>query len=84
LHEDNLPPKALLLAKSDRAKPMVIQSDAFFIFGLSVGGRCVNVASSRRIVDIVDEMMGVASETRSLCDRILLMGEPDESIPIIL
>jgi len=63
LHEDNLPPKALLLAKSDRAKPMVIQSDAFFIFGLSLGGRCVNVASSRRIVD---EMMGVASETRLL------------------
>jgi hypothetical protein len=49
LHEDNLPPKAVLLGKSDRAKRIVIKNEAFFIFGLS------SVASSRRIVD---EMMG--------------------------
>jgi hypothetical protein len=49
LHEDNLPPKAVLLGNSDRAKRIVIKNEAFFIFGLS------SVASSRRIVD---EMMG--------------------------
>ncbi|MBD2130495.1 hypothetical protein NDI39_17355 [Microcoleus sp. ZQ-A2] len=49
MHEDNLPPKLVLLEKSDRAKRTVIKTDAFFIFSLS------SVASSRRIVD---EMMG--------------------------